>query len=145
MFVLSLRFGLLACRVRRLLVDDGYTGVAWALGFLPRLPPWRSAARFDSSAEIDHELYLQSVRPLRRRRLRATVGDGRCGGVMLGAVCRPYMKVATYTLTRATRCTHRRFVASGASLVPDDVGAVAVAIGLAGLTVEVVDLALRRA
>ncbi len=60
---------------------------------------------------------------------------------MLGAVRRPYLKVVTYTLTRATNGVLTGLVAiSAQTLVANDVGSVAVAIGLAGLTVEVVDL-----
>jgi len=61
---------------------------------------------------------------------------------MLGGVSRPYLKVATYTLTRATNGAVTGLVAMYAQgLVANDVGSVAVAIGLGGLTVEVVDLA----
>jgi putative nucleotidyltransferase with HDIG domain len=64
------------------------------------------------------------------------------GASMLGAVRRPYMKVLTYTLTRATNGALTGFVAIHAQgLVSNNVGSVAAAIGLSGLTVEVVDLA----
>src|SRR5262249_31523063 len=62
-------------------------------------------------------------------------------GSMLGAARRPYMKLATYTLTRALSGAVTGVVALNAqALVSSDVGSVAVAIGLAGLAVELVDL-----
>jgi putative nucleotidyltransferase with HDIG domain len=61
---------------------------------------------------------------------------------MLGAVRRPYMQVSTFTLNRAASGGLTGVVAVfGHSLVANDVGSVAVAIGLGGLTIEVVDLA----
>src|SRR5436190_3205140 len=60
---------------------------------------------------------------------------------MLGAVRRPYMKVATYTLSRGIAGALTGLVAIRAEgLVANDVGAVAVAIALGGLTLEIVDL-----
>ena len=62
-------------------------------------------------------------------------------GSMLGAVRRPYMKLTTYTLTRAIAGALTGVVAMRAhDLVASDVGAVAVAIALGGLTLEIVDL-----
>jgi putative nucleotidyltransferase with HDIG domain len=62
-------------------------------------------------------------------------------GSMLGAVRRPYMKLTTYTLTRAIAGALTGVVAIHAQdLVTNDVGAVAVAIAFGGLTLEVVDL-----
>jgi putative nucleotidyltransferase with HDIG domain len=62
-------------------------------------------------------------------------------GSMLGAVRRPYMKLTTYTLTRALGGAVTGVVAFHAqALVTSDVGSVAVAIGLGGLTLELVDL-----
>jgi putative nucleotidyltransferase with HDIG domain len=60
---------------------------------------------------------------------------------MLGAVQRPYMKLTTYTLTRATGGSLTGVVAFQAhALVNNDVGSVAVAIGVGGLALEVIDL-----
>ena len=62
-------------------------------------------------------------------------------GSMLGALRRPYMKVTTYTLTRATAGALTGLVAVHAKeLVANDVGAIAVAIAVGGLTLECVDL-----
>ena len=62
-------------------------------------------------------------------------------GSMLGAVRRPYMKLTTYTLTRAIAGALTGVVVVHArDLVVNEVGAVAVAIALGGLTLEVVDL-----
>jgi putative nucleotidyltransferase with HDIG domain len=62
-------------------------------------------------------------------------------GSMLGAVRRPYLKLTTYTLSRALSGAVTGLVALHAQdLVSSDVGSVAVAIGLAGLTLEIVDL-----
>jgi putative nucleotidyltransferase with HDIG domain len=62
-------------------------------------------------------------------------------GSMLGAVRRPYMKLTTYTLTRAIAGALTGVVAIRAQdLVTSDVGGVAVAIAFGGLTLEVVDL-----
>src|SRR6476620_4246978 len=62
-------------------------------------------------------------------------------GSMLGAVRRPYMKLTTFTLTRAIAGALTGVVAMRAhDLVASDVGAVAVAIALGGLTLEIVDL-----
>jgi len=62
-------------------------------------------------------------------------------GSMLGALRRPYMKVATYTLTRATSGALTGLVALHAKeLVASDVGAIAVAIAVGGLMLECVDL-----
>src|SRR5262249_12373041 len=61
---------------------------------------------------------------------------------MVGDVRRPYMKVAWYTFARATIGAATGVVAVVAQgLTTSDVGSVAVAIGLAGLTVEILDLA----
>lgn len=61
---------------------------------------------------------------------------------MLGAVRRPYMQVLTYTLTRAISGGLTGLIAFHAlGIVSNNVGSVAVATGLAGLTVEVIDLA----
>jgi putative nucleotidyltransferase with HDIG domain len=61
---------------------------------------------------------------------------------MLGAVRRPYMKLLTYTLTRAASGALTGVVAThAAGLVASDVGSVSVSIALGGLTLEVVDLA----
>jgi putative nucleotidyltransferase with HDIG domain len=63
-------------------------------------------------------------------------------GSMLGAIHRPYMKLATYTLTRSLSGAVTGLVAVQASHVTtNDVGSVAVAIGLGGLALELVDLA----
>ena len=60
---------------------------------------------------------------------------------MLGAVRRPYMKLTTYTLTRAIAGALTGVVVVHArDLVVNDVGAVAVAIALGGLILEVIDL-----
>src|SRR6476659_5759627 len=62
-------------------------------------------------------------------------------GSMLGAARRPYMKLVTYTLTRAIAGALTGVVVVHAhDLVVNDFGAVAVAIALGGLTLEVVDL-----
>jgi putative nucleotidyltransferase with HDIG domain len=62
-------------------------------------------------------------------------------GSMLGAVRRPYMKLLTYTLTRGACGALTGVVAIHAqAVVSNEVGSVAVAIGLGGLTLEVVDL-----
>jgi putative nucleotidyltransferase with HDIG domain len=62
-------------------------------------------------------------------------------GSMLGAVHRPYLKLTTYTLTRALSGAVTGLVALRAQdLVSSDVGSVAVAIALGGLTLEIVDV-----
>jgi putative nucleotidyltransferase with HDIG domain len=62
-------------------------------------------------------------------------------GSMLGAVRRPYLKLTTYTLTRALGGAVTGVVALHAQdLVSSDVGSMAVAIGLGGLTLEIVDV-----
>jgi putative nucleotidyltransferase with HDIG domain len=62
-------------------------------------------------------------------------------GSMLGAFRRPYLKLMTYTLTRALSGAVTGVVALHAQdLVSSDVGSVAVAIGLGGLTLEVLDV-----
>jgi putative nucleotidyltransferase with HDIG domain len=62
-------------------------------------------------------------------------------GSMLGAVDRPYMKLTTYTLTRSLSGALTGLVAvHAARITTNDVGSVAVAIGVGGLTLELVDL-----
>jgi putative nucleotidyltransferase with HDIG domain len=61
---------------------------------------------------------------------------------MLGAVHRPYMKLVTYTLTRAASGVFTGLVAfHAAGMVTNEVGSAGVAIASGGLTLEVVDLA----
>ena len=62
-------------------------------------------------------------------------------GSMLGAVKRPYMKLATFTLTRSLSGALTGLVAVQAErIISNDVGGIAVAIGVGGLTLELVDL-----
>lgn len=59
---------------------------------------------------------------------------------MLGAVRRPYMRVSTFTLTRAASGAVTGLVAtSAAGLAGNDVGSIAVSVGLAGLALELMD------
>jgi putative nucleotidyltransferase with HDIG domain len=61
---------------------------------------------------------------------------------MLGAVRRPYMRVSTFTLTRAVSGAITGLVAnSAAGLATNDVWSIAVSVGLAGLAIELMDFA----
>jgi putative nucleotidyltransferase with HDIG domain len=66
-----------------------------------------------------------------------------CGAAsMLGAVRPPYTKVATFTLTRALSGGLTGLVAaSSAGLTSSHVGSVAISVGAAGLSIELVDFA----
>ncbi len=141
-YLCALGLGLAASVV--LLVDKGYTVKSpWALGVLA------AAAALAERGQVQLERGDQTTSSISNLFVLFTAvvfgplsAMAVAAASMLGAVCRPYMKVATYTLTRATTGVLTGLVALYAqNLVPNDVGAVAVAIGLAGLTVEVVDLA----
>jgi putative nucleotidyltransferase with HDIG domain len=66
-----------------------------------------------------------------------------CGAAsMLGAVRPPYAKLATFTLTRAISGGLTGLAAAwSAGLTSNDVGSVAISVGVAGLTIELVDFA----
>jgi putative nucleotidyltransferase with HDIG domain len=125
------------------LVLSGHSfGPLWALAILAAA----AAIAERGSVQLDRGIQMESSisnLPVLFTAVLFGPLPGMCvaAGSMLGALHWPYLRLATYTSTRAISAAATGLVAgSAAGLITNDVGAVAVGIAVGGLTLELADL-----